>query len=44
MFIHWGISKEAIIRSSELLSLEIPGITIRTSLTVGFPGETEKTV
>lgn len=39
---HRATSKEAIIRSLEWLRLEIPEITIRTSLIVGFPGETEK--
>lgn len=39
---HRATSKEAIIRSLELLRSEIPGITIRTSLIVGFPGETQK--
>lgn len=39
---HRATSKEAIIRSLEWLRLEIPEIAIRTSLIVGFPGETEK--
>ncbi len=39
---HRATSKEAIIQSLEWLRLEIPEITIRTSLIVGFPGETEK--
>ncbi len=39
---HRATSKEAIICSLEWLRLEIPEITIRTSMIVGFPGETEK--
>lgn len=39
---HRATSKEAIIQSLELLRSEIPEITIRTSLIVGFPGETQK--
>ncbi|MBF5059562.1 hypothetical protein NEPTK9_001076 [Candidatus Neptunochlamydia vexilliferae] len=39
---HRATSKEAIIESLTLLRKEIPDITIRTSLIVGFPGETEK--
>lgn len=39
---HRATSKEAIIQTLELLRTEIPDITIRTSLIVGFPGETEK--
>ena len=39
---HRATSKEAIIRTLEWLRLEIPEITIRTSMIVGFPGETEK--
>ena len=35
-------SKEDIIRTIQLLRKEIPGIVIRTSLIVGFPGETEE--
>ncbi|MCB1110275.1 MAG: 30S ribosomal protein S12 methylthiotransferase RimO [Chlamydiia bacterium] len=39
---HRATSKEAIIHSLELLRMEIPDITIRTSFIVGFPGETDK--
>lgn len=39
---HRATSKEQIIRTLEWLRLEIPEITIRTSLIVGFPGETEE--
>lgn len=39
---HRATCKEDIVRTLELLRIEIPEITIRTSLIVGFPGETEK--
>lgn len=39
---HRSTSREAIIRTIESLRKEIPNITIRTSLIVGFPGETEE--
>lgn len=39
---HRATSKEQITRTLERLRLEIPSITIRTSLIVGFPGETEE--
>ena len=39
---HRATSKEAIIETLTLLRQEIPEISIRTSLIVGFPGETEK--
>lgn len=39
---HRATSKEAIIQTLELLRQEIPEISIRTSLIVGFPGETEE--
>jgi ribosomal protein S12 methylthiotransferase len=39
---HRATSKEQIIQTLEWLRLEIPEITIRTSLIVGFPGETEE--
>ncbi|MCB1107426.1 MAG: 30S ribosomal protein S12 methylthiotransferase RimO [Chlamydiia bacterium] len=39
---HRATSREAIVQTLELLRLEIPEVTIRTSLIVGFPGETEK--
>lgn len=38
---HRATSREEIIHTLELLRLEIPDITIRTSMIVGFPGETE---
>lgn len=38
---HRATSKEAIIQSLTWLRSEIPEITIRTSLIVGFPGETD---
>lgn len=36
------ITKEQILKLLEKLRLRIPGIAIRTSLIVGFPGETDK--
>jgi ribosomal protein S12 methylthiotransferase len=39
---HRATSKEQIISTLELLRKEIPDISIRTSLIVGFPGETEE--
>lgn len=39
---HRATSKEQIIQTLEWLRVEIPEITIRTSLIVGFPGETEE--
>lgn len=39
---HRATSKEAIISTIQLLREEIPFISIRTSLIVGFPGETEE--
>lgn len=38
---HRATSKEDIIRTIEKLRAEIPDISIRTSLIVGFPGETD---
>ena len=35
-------NKETIIDKIDLLREKVPGITLRTSLTVGFPGETEE--
>lgn len=39
---HRATSKEDVVRTIETLRREIPDITIRTSLIVGFPGETEE--
>jgi len=39
---HRATSKEQIIETIQWLRMEIPEISIRTSLIVGFPGETEK--
>lgn len=39
---HRATSREAIIKTLTLLRKEIPEIVIRTSLIVGFPGETEE--
>ena len=39
---HRATSKEEIIHVITLLRMEIPAISLRTSLIVGFPGETEK--
>jgi ribosomal protein S12 methylthiotransferase len=39
---HRTTSKEQIVTTIEKLRREIPGVVIRTSLMVGFPGETEE--
>lgn len=39
---HRATSKEQIIETLQWLRMEIPDISVRTSLIVGFPGETEK--
>lgn len=39
---HRATSREQIIETIRLLRMEIPNISIRTSLIVGFPGETEE--
>lgn len=39
---HRATSREQIIQTIEWLRMEIPEISIRTSLIVGFPGETEQ--
>ena len=39
---HRATSKEQVIETIEWLRMEIPEISIRTSLIVGFPGETQK--
>jgi ribosomal protein S12 methylthiotransferase len=39
---HRATSKEQIIETLQWLRMEIPDISIRTSLIVGFPGETDK--
>ncbi len=37
-----GVSRDKILNTLKLLRERIPGVAIRTSLIVGFPGETEK--
>ncbi|CCB88518.1 30S ribosomal protein S12 methylthiotransferase RimO [Simkania negevensis] len=39
---HRATSKEQIIETLQWLRMEIPDISVRTSLIVGFPGETDK--